>query len=152
MSALATLTTTTLATDVSSSDSLVKLTSTSGVVPGVCLYCEQELMTVDRLDGNGFAIVHRGDEGTAARAHTSLAPITIGRAHQFYQTNPFGAAPAVQLVTPWINVLTGEQWTAQGDETGLSPNLWWARTEYTHTVGALGVRSSVPAASSVTNI
>ena len=152
MSALATLATTTLAAAVSSSESRVSLTSTSGVVPGVCLYCEQELMTVDRLDGNGVAIVQRGEDGTAARAHTSLAPVTIGRGDQFYQTNPFGAAPAVQLVSPWINVLTGEQWTAQGDETGLSPNLWWARTEYTHTVGALGVRSSVPATSAVTNV
>lgn len=152
MSALATLATTTLAAPVSSSDSLVKLTSTSGVVPGIYLYCEQELMQVDRLDANGYAIVRRGQSGTASQPHVSTAVVTIGRGDQFYFVNPFGTPPSVQLVSPWINVLTGEQWTAQGDETGLSPNLYWAKTQYVHSTGALGVRSSIAEVSTTTNV
>jgi hypothetical protein len=150
MSALATLTTTTLAAAVSSSDSRVQLTSIAGVVPGIFLYCEQELMLVEGMSIGTEVLVQRGVEGTSGQAHSSLDPVTIGRGDQFYQTNPFGGAPAVQLVSPWINVLTGEQWTAQGDETGLTPNLYWARTQYARSIGAFGVRQSIPEVSATT--
>lgn len=152
MAALATLTTTTLASSVSSSDTSVNLVSTYGVVPGLFLYCEQELMKVVSLGLGTSVNVQRGQEGTASQAHASTAVVTIGRGDQFYFSNPVGAAPSVQLVSPWINVLTGEQWTAQGDETGPSPVLYWARTQYVHAVGALGVRTTTSEPSSTTTV
>lgn len=153
MSALATLATTTLAAPVSSSDSSVSLASVSDVVAGQFLYCEQELMKVISVDYGGLtARVTRGAHGTAGKAHTSLAVVTIGRGDQFYDTNPFGAPPIVQLVSPWINVLTGEQWTAQGDENPLGPNLYWARTQWVHQPAGLGARTVASEVSSITTV
>lgn len=150
MPALATLTTTTLVTPVSSSDTSIQLTSTSGIIPGLFLYCDMELMRVTGLGLGTWVNVRRGMDGTAGSAHASLQPVTIGRGDQFYRSNPVGAPPPSVLVSPWINVLTGEQWTPQGDETGPNAARWWARTEYTHGIGALGVRTDVGAASAVT--
>lgn len=151
MPALVTLTTTTLTTRVNAADSSVNLASTTGVLPGYRLYVDQELLGVLRLGLNTSVDVVRGVDGTAATAHASSQTVTIGQGDQFYLSDPVGPPPSEVLVTPWINVLTGAQWTAQGDETG--PNVqarWWARTEHTHGTGALGVRTDVAAASVTT--
>lgn len=154
MAALATLSTTTLVYPVSSSDASLVLTSVTNVLPGLCLYLDAELccvVSVGLPTNNGTNVnVLRGTNATAATAHNSMTPVTIGRGDQFYQSNPVGAAPAAPLVTPWINVLTGEQWTVQGDEAGSAAAPYWARTEYVHAIGAMGVRSSTGAASVVT--
>jgi len=150
MAALATLTTTTLVNPVSSSESMLILTSVTGIVPDLYLYADRELMKVTSIGITSTAgtqvYVRRGADGTAGAPHHSGALVTIGRGDQFYMTNPVGAATASPLVNPWINVLTGEQWTVQGDDAA----PYWARTEYVHTVGAFGVRSSVATTSDTT--
>ena len=151
MAALATLTTTTLSTDVEPNDSSVQLASTSGVLPGMRLYIDQELMGVQSLGLGTSVNVLRGVDGTATTRHASSRAVVIGQASQFYDYDPIGPPPPQVLVTPWINVRTGAQWTAQGDETGASgADRWWAKTEHTHGVGALGVRTDVAAVSTVT--
>lgn len=149
MAALSTLQATTLAAPVSSSDSSVTLASGTGVRPGLSLYFDRELVTVVSCGIGTACNVLRGQGGTASKPHVMGTPVTIGRGDQFYDTNPAGAAIGA-LVTPWINVLTGEQWTIQGDESGPNAAPWWALTQYTHGTGALGVRTDVAAPSVVT--
>ena len=149
MAALATLTTTTLRTAVSSSESSLCLTSTAGVLPGLYLYLDQELVKVVSLGLNTCVNVRRGADGTSGAAHASGVTVTLGRGDQFYLSNPVGTPPTEVLVTPWINVLTGEQWTPQGDETGPNVARWWAKTEVTRGIGPLGVRAVVTAASEI---
>lgn len=142
MPALTTLATTTLLAPVTVSDSCISLSSTSGITPGVRLYIDRELMTVLRADPNG-TYVSRGHGGTATSAHGTSATVTIGRADQFYMDNPVGVPPVPPLVTPWVNVITGEQWIAQGDETGGQvTDRYWAKLNTSRQVGALGVRQS----------
>jgi hypothetical protein len=151
MAALATLATTTLSTAVEPNDSAVILASLEGITPGLRLYVDQELMGVRSIGIGTTVHVFRGVDGTATTRHASSRTVTIGRADQFYDHDPIGPPPAQLLVTPWINVLTGAQWTAQGDETGAdAAGRWWAKTEHTHGVGSLGVRTTTAAASTVT--
>jgi hypothetical protein len=115
------------------------------------LYVDQELMGVRSLGIGTSVNVFRGVDGTATTRHASSRPVTIGQASHFYDADPIGPPPAQVLVSPWINVRTGARWTAQGDESGPhGASRWWARTEYTHGVGALGVRTNVAAVSPVT--
>lgn len=146
-----TLATTTLAVKVDPLDQSVTLVSTSGVVPGVQLYVDRELMTVLAL-GVGTAVnVLRGQSATATTAHSSSALVTVGNPDQFYLQDPVGPPPPDVLVTPWINVVNGVQWVPQGDDTGPNQQArWWAPLEVTHGVGALGVRTAFSAASSNT--
>jgi hypothetical protein len=113
------LSTTTFSNTVEPADSRVILASTSGITPGVRLYVDRELMAVDRLTGIGNeAVVLRGIEGTAASRHATNSTIYIGRGDQFYSSDPIGLPPAILPVYPYINVLTGVVWVAQGDEVG----------------------------------
>lgn len=148
---MVTLTTTTLSVAVAVNDTAIQVASTSGITPGVRLYVDRELMSVVSLGIGTSVNVKRGVDGTATTAHASSITVTIGRADQFYTQDPIGP-PLIVEVTPWINVVSGVQWTAQGDATG--PNAtaqWWAKMETTRAVGALGVRTAVSAASVVTN-
>lgn len=151
MAALVTLSTTTLSADVDPNDQVVTLGSTSGVLPGMRLYVDQELMGVVTLGVGTSVTVARGLDGTATTRHASSRTVTIGQASQFYGSDPIGPPPAALLVSPWINVRSGAQWTAQGDESGPDAAArWWARTEHTHAVGAFGVRTDTADASVVT--
>jgi hypothetical protein len=50
--------------------------------------------------------------------------------------------PDPVLVSPWINVVTGTQWTAQGDEAGPGAGgRWWQPTVTSRDAGALGIRT-----------
>jgi hypothetical protein len=147
VAATVTLSTTTLSAAVSASDGAFTLASTSGIVPGVRLFLDRELIAVVSLGLGTSVNVRRGQHGTAAQAHASGSTVTIGRADQFYESDPQGLPPDVVLVSPWINVLTGAQWTAQGDESG--PGLkarYWQQTVVTPAIGDLGIRvtSSTP--------
>lgn len=139
------LSSTTFATTVEPSDTLVNLTSTSGIVPGVSVFCDRELMFVERLTGIGTqTIVRRGQDGTSATRHATNSTVWIGRGDQFYNSTPTGLPPAVLLVYPYIDVRTGVIWVAQGDETG--PNnagRVWAQTTQAMVAGALGNQSVV---------
>lgn len=147
-----TLSTTTLSASVGPLDQAVNLASTSGVLPGYRLYIDRELMRVLSIGVGTWVNVQRGVDGTATTSHASSATVTIGQADQFYSQDPTGPPPSEVPVTPWINVINGTQWTAQGDETGANLQArWWAKTETVHGVGALGVRTATSAASDTTN-
>jgi hypothetical protein len=146
-----TLATTTLAASIDPSDPAVTLVSASGVVPGMRLYIDRELMVVLRVSGT-IVSVSRGHGGTATTPHGASTLVTLGTPDQFYMQDPVGPPPADVLVTPWINVVNGTQWVAQGDETGPNQSIrWWAPLQVTHDVGALGVRTAVSAASALSN-
>jgi hypothetical protein len=143
MAATVTLSTTTLVNSVDPLDQAISVSSTSGLTPGVRLYIDRELMSVISLGISPWVNVRRGMDGTATSRHASSSTVTIGRADQFYQHDPVGLPPEEVLVSPWINVITGDRWTAEGDEAG--PGVggrWWQKTVVTHDTGALGVRTT----------
>ncbi len=147
MAATTTLTSTTLPVAVGATDGSLPLVSTSGIVPGVRLYLADsvasrgELCAVISLGIGTSVNVRRGADGTASAAHAAGTTVTIGRADQFYEADPVGMPPPAVLVSPWINVRTGAQWLAQGDEAGAGTALrFWQQVAVTVTPGALGVR------------
>ena len=153
MSATVTLSATTLARSCGATDDRVQVASVSGLLPGMFLFVDRELMHYISThvvgDIGTWILVRRGASGTAASAHAGGAPITYGRGDQFYSTDPVGAPPAVIPVSPYINVLTGDIWVMQGDEIP-GGQRWWAKYVDTHDTGALGVRTDTRGASSVT--
>lgn len=144
MAATVTLSTTTLTNAVTADDRQIQVGSTSGLLPGVRLYIDRELLEVVGLLGYASIVnVRRGVDGTGASRHASGATITIGRADQFYSSDPVGLPPSEVPVSPYINVLTGVHWLAQGDETGPGrDSRWWQKRETTYSTGALGVRTT----------
>lgn len=134
------LASTTFAATVEPGDTLIQVSSTSGITPGVRLYCDRELLGVERLTGIGTqVIVRRGLEGTSATRHATNTTVWIGRGDQFYGTDPVGLPPSVLLVYPYINVLTGVAWVAQGDEAGAqNAARIWAPITTTLIPGAFG--------------
>lgn len=138
-----TLTTTTLSKTVSVDDNRIVLASLTGVIPGMRLFIDRELMTVLRATGIGNELmVRRGVDSTSSTRHGSNSLVTIGRGDQFYSTDPRGLMPAVAVpVLPYINVQSGLTWTIQGDDLG--PGLdgrTWQLVTTTQSVGPLGVR------------
>ena len=142
--ATVTLSTTTLSRSVSVDDRDILLASLSGILPGMRLWVDRELMAVvDTTLPGGWSRVRRGVDGTASQAHSSSATVYIGRADQFYQDDPVGTPPAEVPVSPRINVITGDHWLAQGDEVGPGRDArYWQKVETTRSIGALGVRVS----------
>lgn len=142
MPATATLSTTTLAAAVGPSDQQVKVASTSGLVAGDRLYLEGELMEVTGLGVDPWVNVLRGRDGTAGAAHDSETTLYIGRADQFYSVDPPGVPPEAIPVSPYINVVGGSVWFAQGDvlPSGQT-NRWWQKQTTTYSEGPLGVRT-----------
>lgn len=142
MPARVTLATTTLSTPVNASDGRILPASTSGLFPQTRLWMDRELMRVIAVEPTGWVQVHRGVDGSASAPHASGITITIGRADQFYSYDPVGRPPEAIEVDPWINVLNGNVWRAQGDTdpVGLA-DRWWQLQTTTYDVGALGVRT-----------
>lgn len=141
MPATVTLATTTLEAPLDAQSSRVKLTSTSGVGPGLRLYVDGELLTVVRVDVDPWVVVLRGQEGSKQTSHPSGFTVYIGRGEQFYQYDPVGRPPDAVPVSPWINVQNGSVWFAQGDTQpdGIS-DRWWQIQRTTYDQGPLGVR------------
>lgn len=145
MAATVTLSTTTLATTVEPGDSLLTLGSLSSVPLNLLvptrLYVDRELMAVEQITGIGNqVVVRRGTGGTAASRHATNTTVYIGRADQFYTSDPIGLPPVSVQVSPWINVVTGVAWVAQGDEAGPgNAGRIWAPITVTEAAGALGV-------------
>lgn len=144
MAATNTLATTTLVEAVSPSATSIKVASSSGLVAGVRLWVDKELMSVSGLGvpTSTYATVNvkRGVDGTSSHRHSATAVITYGRADQFYQTDPQGAPPQEVFVSPHINVLTGTVWFAQGDSNPLNGNVrWWQQQTTTYGIGPMGV-------------
>lgn len=143
MPATVTLASTTLADVATDKATLIKLASTSGVYAGLRLYVDGELMHVYALDVDPWVKVKRGAEGTAAAPHPSGATVYVGRADQFYSMDPVGRPPAAIPVSPYINVINGTVWFAQGDVTpSASANRWWQKQSTIYTVTPLGARST----------
>jgi hypothetical protein len=143
MPATVTLSTTSLAAGAGASDSQIKASSTSGLTPGVRLFCDGELMEVVSLGVSPWVNVRRGVDGTSAAAHPQMALCYIGRAYQFYGSDPVGA-PAPQIpVSPYINAINGAVWFAKGDSgpQGISVR-WWQRQSTTYGTGPLGIRTT----------
>lgn len=141
MPARVNLATTTLDQPITNKAALVKLTSTAGVTPGESLYMDGELMEVVALDVSPWVRVLRGQDGSRAIDHASGVTVYIGDGSQFYQTDPVGRPPENFEISPWINVLSGNVWFAQGDNdpVGLA-DRWWQLQQTTYDQGPLGVR------------
>lgn len=144
MPATVTLSTTTLSKPLDEHEGVVTLASVSGLFPGYRLYVDQELMAVNRVGVGTQVHVIRGVDGTSGAAHVSGSTVTIGQAHQFYYKDPAGTPPEAVPVSPWINVLNGKVWYAQGDPTptGGNQRRWWQQQTTTYSVGPLGVRTT----------
>ncbi len=141
MPATVTLSTTTLGLSVGASDRQIKVVSTSGLFPGRQLFIARELMEVVSLGIDTWVKVLRGRGGTAGVAHDSGTTIYIGRADQFYESDPVGSPPNAILVSPHINVTSGAIWFARGDTLpGERAKRWWQKQTITYSEGPLGVR------------
>jgi len=155
MAATVTLASTTLKQAVAAADAAIVLVSTAGVVPGLRLYLADsvasrgELVTVVSLGLGTTVNVRRGGDGTATADHAAGSPVLIGRGDQFYATDPVGMPPVAVLVSPWVNVRTGTQWLAQGDEAGPGTGLrFWQAVTTTSVPGVLGGRVTTQTPSS----
>lgn len=140
MPATVTLATTTLAADVAPSDRQVKLASTAGVLPGMALYVNNEMMHVVSLGIDPAVNVIRGMGGTKAELHVDGLTVYIGRRDQFYSHDPVGTPTAVIHVSPHINTANGSVWFAMG-EPAEGEYRYWQKQTVTYGVGPLGVRT-----------
>ncbi len=142
MQATFTLATTGFSLPVKTIDTRLILTSTSGVVPGVFLFANRELMRVQYLTGVGNeVVVLRGRDGTETRAHGTGETIYIAQGYQLYEQDPQGLAPLNAFVNPHINVRNGTVWVIQGDDEGGGTQARsWQQVTTTQTIGPLGVR------------
>ena len=149
MPATYTLSTTTFAVPVGKSDTQVKVASTSGLTPGMRLFADRELMQVVSLDVSSLVNVRRGVDGTKAERHGTEVTVWTGTGDQFFSLDPEGQPRPDLLVSPHINVRTGDVWFAQGDgiEGG---QRWWQKQAIEHSVGDLGVRVATPSPTSST--
>lgn len=142
MANLVTLSSTTLPEPLSRDANEVKLTSTSGVLPGMRLYVDKESMEVVRLLTSPWVYCKRGQDGTGGAIHPNGAIVWIAEAYQLYQRDPTGLPLTELLVSPWINTLTGDVFFARGDAVGAgaTTNLrHWVKQTTTWTEGALGI-------------
>ena len=141
MPATVTLSTTTLSFSVGASDRKVNVASISGLTPGTRLFVNDELMEVVSTGTDTWVDVLRGRDGTPGVAHDSGATIYIGRADQFYSSDPVGAPHNSILVSPYINTTNGGIWFARGDTLpGEHAKRWWQKQTTTYSEGALGVQ------------
>lgn len=159
MSATFTLPVTSLVYDVSSTASFIIVSSSSTttnnvgtvtslntsdlVQKGYGLWIDQELFKVTDIQTHPNGIkysVLRGQGGSAATPHSSLAQVTIGSLDKFYSQDPKGRPQDTVLVSPWINTVNGSVWFPQGDSYPGSPTRWWENVTNTYGIGPLGVR------------
>lgn len=146
--ATTTLPSTTFSTQAAHSEPQIGISSLTGIVPGLFLYADRELMrimTIGVKSGiNNFITVQRGVAGTVSHMHVAGQKCYIGRGDQFYTFDPKGAPPQEVIVSPHINVNTGDIWVVLGDDGGpQSANRWWSKLNVYNTVGSLGVRNEV---------
>jgi hypothetical protein len=142
MPATVTLGTTALSAEAAPSDRQVKVVSTSGLATGTRLFVDSEMMTVAGFGVGNWVNVLRGVDGTAAQLHDAGATAWIGRADQFFSSDPVGAPRDAILVSPHINTTNGAIWFALGDGTPEGQtNRWWSKQSTTHSIGALGVNA-----------
>lgn len=145
MPARVNLATTVITNTVKAGDGRIRLSSTSGVFPGKCLWFDGELTCAVRIDPDNWVRVLRGQDGSPVLAHASGVTVYIGSGDQFYNFDPVGRPPETFEVSPWINVQGGKVWFAQGDNDPVGQaERYWQLQETTREVGALGVRITTP--------
>ena len=111
-----TLTMTTLSQAQTASSNVIILASQTNVTVGpnasqqTILYIDGEQENVLAITGTAIT-VSRGQAGTRAVAHSSGQMVLLGRPSWFYRFNPSGACVTANVfATPWVNVLTNQQW------------------------------------------
>jgi len=136
------LASTTFTQPVLAGDTIVYLASTSGVTPNSVLFANRELLDVAYIDSiNSGVHVRRGYEGTATRAHSPLETVWIAQPNQLYESDPVGVPPVGVYVLPHINVINGNVWTVQGNDSGDgAQDRSWQLITNVQFPGALGVR------------
>ena len=133
----------TLLTSVGEGDTSVNLSSVVGIIPGYhCIFVDDELIKIVSF-GLGTSVNGiRGIEGTTNERHGSGSAVYIGPAHYFNYRDPNGIPGRPPLTNPWINLLNGNVWFAEGDESG--PNVdarrWVLQTTMLG-AGPLGINS-----------
>lgn len=148
MPATVTLATATLTYSIDSAADEVTLSSAAGILAGTRLWISSggrgELMRAISANTTTNKVkVIRGVDGTASSPHTSSDVVTIGRADQFYGIDPMGDPPASIPVSPYINVIRGKVWLAQGDPLpDGSTARWWQEVTSTYSTGSLGILTS----------
>lgn len=142
MGATVTLSTTTLTYGINPGDDSLVLGSVTGISRDSRLWIDRELLAVISVDSSSNRVkAKRGSDGTTAARHSSSALVTIGSPTQFYSSDPLGAPEAAIPVSPYINVLNGKVWLAQGDASDLSYR-WWQEVTSSYGIGPLGIRTS----------
>lgn len=146
MPATVTLSSTTLAEGCDMGQTRIKVTSTTGMVQGLRIYVGGpggELMKIQRLDVSPWVIVTRGVDGSKASPHSSGETIYIGRGDQFYNVPPVGRPDAAIAVSPYIDVVAGLIYFAQGDnQPSATAVRWWQVQTNTRTTQPLGVQTT----------
>lgn len=148
-----TLSSTTLAVGVDAAATRIKVASTTGMVANTRLYVgaypSGELMRVDRIDVDPWVVVTRGVDGSKVSPHAIGDTVYVGRADQFYSTPPVGRPDGAIAVSPYIDVVAGKVYFAQGD-TGTQSVRWWVEQTTVRTVSALGVYTTTTTPTSST--
>lgn len=141
MPATVTLAQATLAEQCDASQTIIKVSSTAGMLAGMYLFIDGELMRFTRTTIDPWIEVRRGADCTAGLPHGYGAVIYFGQPHQFYKQDPVGKPAAAIPVSPYINVQNGKIWFAQGDPSTASTR-WWQPQTTSYSIGPLGVRVS----------
>ncbi len=145
-----TTTQTTLSAAVNATDTLITLTSATGVSSAgplnqwtTELFVDRELMQVRSVSGTNIT-VQRGGESTPAQAHNSGAVVWVGPPSYFGYGDPSGACVATaQPNLPRPSIQTGRVWTCPS--SGADAGVWLSSVEpypYQFTDGAFWVPAS----------
>lgn len=106
------------------------------------LFVGSEYMLVIAVNGLNITVA-RGQSGTAAVAHPSGEMVLSGRPQTFYTANPQTNLPCTSTtvyVTPWVNIMTGQQWTCSSVLSVWTPS-------WNNPVSAVAARPSTAVAS-----
>lgn len=107
---------TTLSVAQTAGSNTLTVASTTGITvtnntTSTLVYVDRELETVIAISGKQLTVA-RGASGTRAAPHASGTMALSGNPTYFFQSDPSGSCgPAgTQLATPYVNVISGEQW------------------------------------------
>lgn len=110
-----TLTQTTITALINASQNFIPVASATGITTSqnttaTILYIDGEEMVVVGVSGTQIHVT-RGAGGTPAAGHASGAMVLAGNPTYFYNHDPQGACvPGSVLSTPYVNVISGNQW------------------------------------------
>lgn len=107
---------------------LASLTNVNAAVNGsvqTIIEVDDEAMGVLSVNSTTNVVqVLRGYNGSIANPHNSGAPVMVGPTNYFYAVNPSGACNLTgTVVTPYINLITGQQWLCDTTTSTWTPEL-----------------------------